>query len=156
MLCRQCETTSQFLRMIQQDNLLEALPKDHPALVFDGDCGFCNGAIQFVLTHEKRHDLVFVRRASELGMAIRRHFGLEAVESMLWVENGTARIESESVLKVASYVGGWCRLASIAYVIPRALRNWGYRLIAKNRKRLSGKNPKCVLPTTEQRARFLA
>jgi predicted DCC family thiol-disulfide oxidoreductase YuxK len=53
-----------------QNVLLEGLPKDRPALVYDGDCGFCNGSVKFVLAHEKRRDLVFVPRASELGMAI--------------------------------------------------------------------------------------
>jgi predicted DCC family thiol-disulfide oxidoreductase YuxK len=139
-----------------QNALLDNLPKDRPALVYDGDCGFCNGSVQFVLAHEKRHDLVFVTRASELGMAIRRHFGLEAVESMLWVENGTVKTESESALRVAAYVGGWCRVALLAYALPRALRNWGYRLIARNRQLLSGKKKVCVVPTQEQRARFLA
>src|SRR6516162_6374803 len=102
-----------------QNALLDSLPKDPPVLVYDGDCGFCNCSVQFVLAHERRHDLVFVTRASDLGMAIRRHFGLEAVESMLWVEDGTVKTESESTLRVAAYVGGWCRLALIAYTIPR-------------------------------------
>jgi predicted DCC family thiol-disulfide oxidoreductase YuxK len=139
-----------------QDALLESLPKDRPVLVYDGDCGFCNGSIQFVLAHEKRHDLVFVRRASDLGMAIRRHFGLEAVESMLWVEDGTVKTESESALRVAAYVGSWCRMALVAYALPRGLRNWGYRLIARNRQRLSARRKTCVVPTMEQKVRFLA
>lgn len=64
--------------MIQQDRALETLPHDRPVLVYDGDCGFCNGAVQFVLAHQERHDLLFVKRASQLGMVIRRHFALEA------------------------------------------------------------------------------
>ena len=134
---------------------MSAIPKDHPVLVYDGDCGFCNRAVQFILKHEKRHDLLFLKRASELGMALRRHFGLEAVESMLWIENGIASIESDATLKSAAYVGGWCRLALMAYLIPRPLRNWGYRLIAKNRHRIRGTRSQCVLPTPEQKLRFL-
>jgi predicted DCC family thiol-disulfide oxidoreductase YuxK len=141
---------------ITHDALPDVLPKDRPVLVYDGDCGFCSRAVQFVLAHEKRHDLVFITRASELGMVIRRHFRLEAVESMLWVEDGTVKTESDSALRVAAYVGGWCRMALLAYVIPRKLRNWGYRLIARNRQRLSGESKSCVLPTPEQRSRFLA
>src|SRR6516165_7344792 len=132
------------------NTLPATLPTDRPVLVYDGDCGFCNGSVQFVLAHEKQHELVFVTRASEMGMAIRRHFGLEAVESMLWVENGAVKIESESALRVAAYVGGWCRVALLAYALPRALRNWGYRLIARNRQLLSGKKKVCVVPTQEQ------
>lgn len=134
---------------------LQSLPKDQPLLVYDGDCGFCNSSVQFVLNHEKRHDLLFLRRASEPGMALRRHFGLESVESMLWIENGVAHIESDASLRTAAYVGGWCRLALIARLVPRPLRNWAYRIFARNRHRIFGARKKCVLPTSEQKPRFL-
>ena len=59
-----------------------------PMLVYDGACGFCSRAVQFILRHERRHDLLFVPRDSALGQELRRHFHLEAVESMLWVADG--------------------------------------------------------------------
>lgn len=65
---------------------------------------------------------------------------------MLWIENGAARIESESALKLASYVGGWCKLALAACIIPRGLRNWAYRRFARNRHRISGKQTNVFRP----------
>ncbi|MBV9781581.1 MAG: DUF393 domain-containing protein [Acidobacteriaceae bacterium] len=38
-----------------------------PILVYDGSCGFCSRSVQFMLRHERRHDLLFVTRDSELG-----------------------------------------------------------------------------------------
>jgi len=135
---------------------LNQIPADRPVLVFDGDCGFCNRSVQFVLNHEKRRDLLFLRRASELGMELRRHFGLESVESMLWVENGIAYVESDATLKTAAYVGGWCRLALVARVVPRPLRNWAYRIFARNRHRIFAARKQCVMPDPEQKSRFLS
>ena len=51
--------------------------------VYDGSCGFCSRSVRFILRHERRHDLSFVTRNSELGMGLRRAHGLESVESML-------------------------------------------------------------------------
>jgi predicted DCC family thiol-disulfide oxidoreductase YuxK len=107
-------------------------------LVYDGNCGFCSRAVQFILRHERRHDLRFVPRDSELGKDIRREFHLEAVESMLWIASGKAAIESDATLNAAKYVGGiWAMLGAIGSLVPAFLRNPVYRFIARNRRRFS-------------------
>lgn len=125
-------------------------------LVYDGSCGFCSRAVRFILRHERRHDLLFVPRDSELGQELRRHFHLEAVESMLWVADGKAAMESDAVLRAARYLGGgWSWLSAFGALCPAPLRNWGYRVIARNRRRLSSGAASCLVPTAEQRGRFL-
>ena len=127
-----------------------------PMLVYDGACGFCSRAVQFILRHERSHKLLFVPRESPLGQDLRRQFHLEAVESLLWIANGEAAIESSAVLDAAKYLGGiWAMLAAMGSLIPPALRNWGYRWIARNRRRFSSSATACLVPTAEQRTRFL-
>jgi len=127
-----------------------------PMLVYDGECGFCARSVQFILRHERRHDLLFVPRESPVGKDLRRRFHLEGVESMLWIANDEAAIESGAVLNAARYVGGvWRWLAAAGMLVPAPVRNWAYRLIARNRRRLSSGAASCLLPTAEQRARFL-
>ncbi len=128
-----------------------------PLLVYDGECGFCARSVQFILRHEHRNDLRFIPRASELGKDLRRRFHLENVESMLWIADSKAAIESSAVLSAAKYVGGvWSALATIGWLVPAPVRNWAYRLIARNRRRLAASAPVCLVPTVEQRARFLS
>src|ERR1700740_3235874 len=111
-----------------------------PMLVYDGSCGFCNRAVQFLLRHERRHDLSFVTRNSELGKELRRLHGFESVESMLWIEGGRAFAESSAVMKAAHYLGGWWRrLAVLGSFCPSFILNGLYKFIAKNRRRLSSK-----------------
>src|SRR3984885_8028809 len=55
---------------------------------------FLSRSVRFILRHERRHDLSFVTRNSELGMGLRRAHGLESVESMLWIEGGQVFAES--------------------------------------------------------------
>jgi len=129
---------------------------DAPMLVYDGSCGFCSRAVQFILRHERRHDLQFVPRDSPLGRNLRRQFRLEQVESMLWIADGQAAIESNAVLRAGKYVGGiWALLAAMGSLVPAPLRDWGYRWIARNRRRLSTGAATCFSPTAEQKARFL-
>lgn len=127
-----------------------------PLLVYDGSCGFCARSVQFILRHERRHDLLFVPRDSQFGQELRRRFNLESVESMLWIDGDQAFIESDATLHAARYVGGiWSALATIGSLVPAPLRNWAYRLIARNRQRISSGMNMCLAPTVEQRARFL-
>ena len=128
-----------------------------PMLVYDGSCAFCSRSVQFILRHERRHDLLFVTRDSEMGKQLRRTHGMESVESMLWIEDGRAAAESSAVLKAADYVGGWWSpLAALASVFPPNTLNSMYKIIAKHRRRLSTSVAACPLPSPEQRRRFLA
>ena len=128
-----------------------------PMLVYDGSCGFCSRSVRFMLRHERRHDLLFVTRDSELGSQLRRTHGLESVQSMLWIEGGQVFAESGAVIKAAGYLGGWwSRLAALGSFCPSFLRNGVYRLIAKNRRRLSSNAAVCLAPNPEQRNRFLS
>jgi predicted DCC family thiol-disulfide oxidoreductase YuxK len=127
-----------------------------PMLVFDGECAFCHRAVQFVLAHERRTDLLFVPRDSALGRSLREQYGLQNVESLLWIEDGQAFIEFDAVARTAGYVGGaYARLARAARRLPRQLLNWAYRVFAKVRKRLAGRPRQCLLLTAAQQQRFL-
>lgn len=134
-----------------------AQPGLQPILVYDGECGFCARSVQFILRHERRHDLLFAPRQSALGIELRRQHHLERIESMLWIEprNQQVFIESDAVLKAATYLGGIFRIAALAFCIPAAIRNPLYRWIAAHRQRLSRNSTACLVPTPEQRARFL-
>src|SRR6516164_6968697 len=136
------------------ESIAAAIP---PVLVYDGSCGFCGRSVQFILRHERHHDLLFVTRDSPLGQDLRRHFHLEGVESMLWIARDQASIESNAVFRAARYLGGiWSALGALGWLVPSALRNRAYRLIARHRKSLSFAATSCWVPTAEQRERFLA
>ena len=127
-----------------------------PMLVYDGDCRFCHRAVQFILAHERRNDLLFVPRNSPLGLSLREQYKLQNVESLLWIEDERAFIEWQAVAYTAAYVGGiYAWLATIAGKIPAALLDAGYRLIARIRKRLGGPPRQCLLLTAAQQQRFL-
>jgi len=125
-------------------------------LVFDGDCAFCHRAVQFILAHEHRTDLLFVPRNSALGRSLRERYHLQQVESLLWIEDDQAFIEFDAVAHTATYVGGiYARLTAAAGFLPRPLLVSGYRVIAKLRKSLAGRPRHCQLLTAAQQQRFL-
>lgn len=51
--------------------------------------------------------------------------------------------------------GGWRLLATGLRLLPLALLNFGYDLIARNRYRLFGRYESCLIPPPEWRPRFI-
>jgi predicted DCC family thiol-disulfide oxidoreductase YuxK len=138
-------------------------PADTPILLYDGECGLCAGSVQFILRHEpahRRESLRFAPLQSALGRQVRaRHPELAQVDSVVWFEpsagDGRVRYHSAAGLAVLRHLGGfWGMLGALGWLVPRPLRDAVYRAIARRRFDLVA--PACLLPTAEQRARFLA
>ena len=135
---------------------------DSPVLLYDDTCGFCAESVQLVLRHDRRRTLRFAALHGEFGTLVReRHPELERVDSIVWVDSpGSAQgsrvlVRSDAALRVARYLGGWWTLALPLLLIPRAVRDAGYNLIARHRHSLIGSGPSCLLPAPEVRERFL-
>ena len=134
-----------------------------PILLYDGTCGLCARSVQFVLRHERRaKTLRFASLQGAYGIDVRRrHPELEGVDSVIWyesAESGRAErvlVRSDAALETLGYLGGgWRVLAMLGWAVPRALRDTVYDLVARHRHKLAGGDV-CVLPTPEERVRFL-
>ena len=137
---------------------------DHAAvLLFDGTCGFCARSVQFILGRERRRTLRFASLQSDFGEDVRRrHPELANVDSVIWYQppdvtgGETVLVRTAAVLRVASYLGGiWAALGRVGALVPRVIRDAVYDFIARNRHRIIRGDASCLLPSPEQRARFI-
>ena len=132
-------------------------------LLYDGTCGLCAKSVQFILQREHRDkSLRFAPLQGETAAEmLRAHPEFGGVDSVILVEQGDdgsqqVSVRSDAVIKVLHYVGGvWSALGSIARVVPRFLRDAAYNFVARTRYRVFGRDTACLLPTPEQRKRFL-
>ena len=135
---------------------------DGPILLYDGLCGFCDGAVQFVLRHDRRRTLRFAPLQGELARAIiARHPALAAVDSLILVQRAPhagerVLVRSEAALGVARHMGGPWRATALLRVVPRAVRDWVYDTFARNRYRWFGRLDRCRVPAADERERFVA
>jgi predicted DCC family thiol-disulfide oxidoreductase YuxK len=129
-------------------------PDDQPLFVFDGHCVLCSSGASWLMKHAPGR-VRFASAQSPLGAALFRHYGLDPDRTYLLVSNGTAAGESTGYLRLCRSLGGRWRLFLIFGVVPRAVRDWAYRVVARNRYRWFGKTEQCALLTPEQRASML-
>ncbi|AKD05247.1 DCC1-like thiol-disulfide oxidoreductase family protein [Pontibacter korlensis] len=129
-----------------------------PVVFYDGTCGFCQGSVQVVLKHNKRQHLYFAALQSGVLEALvpKAQIPDPLPDSILFYENGKLYAESEAALRIAGHLDFPLSILSIFRIIPLSFRNFVYRLVAKNRYRIAGRTESCMLPSPEQRARFVA
>lgn len=124
-------------------------------LLFDGVCNLCNGVVQFVLRHDKSETVKFASQQSAFGQRTMRERGLTGIDGVVLIEGERVYTHSDAALRLLSYLPAPLSWLSGFRVIPKALREFVYRFIARNRYRLFGKREACFLPRPEWKARFL-
>ena len=127
-------------------------------ILFDGVCNFCNSSINFIIEHDKKNYFKFAPLQSESGERLKKEFHLDSpnIDSVILIEDNKAFTHSTAALKVARGLGGIWSLAYIFIIVPKFIRDFFYKLFAKNRYRLFGKKDACMMPTPEIRAKFLS
>jgi predicted DCC family thiol-disulfide oxidoreductase YuxK len=76
-------------------------------------------------------------------------------DSIVLVEDGRIWTQSSAALRVARRLSFPWPLAYAFVLVPRALRDWVYQVVARNRYRWFGKREVCMVPTPALRARFI-
>jgi predicted DCC family thiol-disulfide oxidoreductase YuxK len=132
---------------------IKQLPQ--PLILFDAECVFCCGWVRFLLREDHKKQFYFSSLESTAGHKIRQWLKEAPAQSVLLLSDGEVYSQSDAVLRIAGLLGMPCSLLSIGWVFPRFMRDALYRLIARNRFRLSGKNTHCFVPSETEKARFL-
>lgn len=133
-----------------------------PIVLFDGVCNLCNGAVNFIIDRDKPGNFRFAALQSERASALLVQQGAKALapgadpDSIVLLEGGKLYEHSTAALRIARRLSGlWPALYYLFIWVPRPIRDWVYRFIARNRYRWFGKADACRMPTPALKARFL-
>jgi salicylate hydroxylase len=140
-----------------RDTRLDNIAGDHPLIVFDGECVLCSAQAQFVLRHDRIRRFRLTTAQGAVGRALYQHLGLptDVYHTMLLIDHGQARMQSDAVLGIADGLGWPWRAAALLKIIPRAWRDRLYRIVADNRYRWFGRHEACWRPTPDVMDRIL-
>jgi len=131
-------------------------------VLYDGVCGLCNRAVQFLLKRDRHDRLQFASLQSDLAAKVlNRHGmnpkGLDTVYAVLnyGEPNETLLAKGDAFLFFAGVIDGVWSVASVVKVVPRPVRNGLYDFVARHRYQVFGKSESCMLPDPKQRHKFL-
>jgi predicted DCC family thiol-disulfide oxidoreductase YuxK len=132
------------------------LKPTQPIIFFDGVCNLCNGAINFIIDHDRNGYFKFAPLQS---IAAEQYIPLtikENADSIILINTeGKISSKSTAALKIAKKLNGLWKIFFIFIIIPKFIRDYLYDFIAKNRYKWFGKRDSCRMPTTEIKNRFL-
>ena len=134
-----------------------------PVLLFDGECGLCNRVVRRLLRTDRAGRLKFTPLQSAPAQAYLRACGLptEDFDSLVFVPDWTAPyrhaplLRTDGALAAAAVVGGPWRLVTWTRVLPRGVRDFFYKLVARSRYALFGAYRPTPLPDPAWAERFL-
>jgi predicted DCC family thiol-disulfide oxidoreductase YuxK len=134
----------------------QAAAIEHPILFFDGLCGLCNSSVDFVMKRDTRDVFRYAPLQGETAAEHLSDSDRQDLDSVvLKTRQGLYRHTSAVVRILWKLPGIWPVVGTLLWLIPRPLRNLGYRIVAKNRYRIFGKKETCRLPTPEEIGRLL-
>lgn len=126
-------------------------------VLYDGDCGFCNYWVQWILKNDRKDIFRFAALQSNFGQQFLRERGLEnnAFDTLyLWKPHTYYLIKSRAVTKIAQLLGGKYSILGLLNVLPVSMADALYNAVAKRRARLG--NASCTLPTQEEKEKFIS
>ena len=129
-----------------------------PILFFDGVCGLCNRFVDLMLKADSRGQFLYAPLQGEtaqrmLGPKDRVQAG--DPHSFVFLEKDKRYEQSSAVLLALRRLGGAWRLIAMLYVFPRPVRDFVYRIVARNRYRWFGKREVCRMPSPKEQEWFL-
>lgn len=132
----------------------------HDLVFYDGTCGLCHGWVRFLLRRDRNGSrfryapLQGETWAARVPAERRRELPDSVV---VRIAEGDLLVESRGVIHLLRRLGGgWKVVAGLLWIVPRPLRDLGYRLVAAVRYRLFRRPQElCPIVPAELRERFL-
>ncbi|MGX9134686.1 thiol-disulfide oxidoreductase DCC family protein [Rummeliibacillus sp. JY-2-4R] len=125
-------------------------------LFYDGDCGFCQNSIRFVLKNERKPILNFAPLQGEIAAKLLPTTLTHNLDTVVVYQDGQLLTESNAVLFITKNLRFPYSYLYFLKIIPLPIRDYFYRIIARNRFKLTKSRNSCQIPDEKVRKRFLS
>lgn len=127
-------------------------------ILFDGICNLCDKSIRFIYRHDPKGVFRFAPLQSGEAQKMLAEAGASApdLSSILLIQDGKVYDRSTAALRIARHLNHAWPLLSLGMLVPRPLRDFVYKFIARNRYKWFGQKEQCDLPPKGLRERFIA
>ncbi len=131
--------------------------ESHQIIIFDGICNFCNGAVNFIIKRDSKGVFKFAPMQSEVAQELMANYQVHEVgyETFLLIRDDECFLRTNAAFEIIKYLDGFWFIFRALKIVPSSIRDYFYRLLARNRYKLFGKRTTCMVPSKEVRDRFL-
>lgn len=128
-----------------------------PIIFFDGVCNLCNNFVQLIIRNDRQEKFLFSPIQSDFArkFLLENKFNGQDSDSVILFIDGSFYTKSNAALRIAKSMNGLWPLFWIFIIIPSPIRNWVYDFIARNRLKWFGTRNECMIPSSQNKKRFL-
>jgi predicted DCC family thiol-disulfide oxidoreductase YuxK len=124
-------------------------------IFYDGHCALCHAAVRFVVTRDKEAAFRFAPLQGETFQRLVPQSARAGLPDsiVLRTSGGELLTRSAAVIYIFSRLSsGWRGVAKMLRLVPRGVRDWGYDLVARVRRRILPP-PKDICPVLPENLR---
>jgi len=121
-------------------------------IIFDGICGLCNKSVDILIKLDRKKQFLYTSLQGEFIKTLNIE---PKIDSIIYYEDGDLFYKSTAILKILRSLGGIWVFANLFYIIPRAIRDFIYDLVAKYRYKIFGRMESCRLPEKGEEELFI-
>ncbi|MDO5510860.1 MAG: DCC1-like thiol-disulfide oxidoreductase family protein [Weeksellaceae bacterium] len=124
-------------------------------VLYDGDCGFCNFWVQWILERDTKDQFQFASLQSDFGQSflVKNNLPIAHFDTLYLLQEDRHFTKLKAVAEIGRILGGSYRFLILLKFLPDFLSNFIYDRVAANRQKLASAN--CLLPTIEERKKFI-
>ena len=124
-------------------------------IFYDGHCALCHAAVRFVVARDKHAAFRFAALGGETFQRLVPQSAREGLPDsiVLRTSGGELLTRSAAVIYILTRLSpGWRRTGKILRIVPRGVRDWGYDLVARIRRKIFPP-PKDICPVLPENLR---
>lgn len=125
-------------------------------VLFDGNCDLCNGMVWFIMSRDAHGTVYFASLKSPIGQYYLNRFELAAdLSTMVLIDQGKHFVRSGAAIGILRHLRWPWPILSVLRIIPAALRDYFYNMIARYRHHIGGSKSSCRMPSPGEIRRLL-
>ena len=126
-------------------------------IFYDGHCNLCNGFVNAIIKLDKKNIFLFAPLNGNHAKNLLKKNNIKntTIDSVVLFNNNSISYKSKAVIEILISLGGIYRVLVMTKIIPRAILDWLYDIVAKNRYSWFGKEERCMVPDKKIISKFL-
>lgn len=120
---------------------------------YDGECGFCNSSVQFILAKKKCPFYFAALQSVAAQTILENHETVINMDTIYYLKGGKLYNRSSAALQITRGLKGGYPILFGFYIIPKFIRDPFYNFIAARRHKI--RNKSCLIPNEKDAQYFL-
>lgn len=108
-----------------------------PIVYYDGNCIYCYNYVIWLIQHDLPRNYQFATLKGEVGQQFLNNIQKRQIKIVWFTEGDRIYFESQAIIKLITALPNRTKLLGVGlWLVPKPVRNFGYRMFANNRNRM--------------------